>query len=121
MTTPDPTTRDAADVCSLSPDALEERRATIRREIAPHVTRTETLANGLAFEFPASPGMRAKLEQFVAFERQCCAGLAFDLAAAPGADALRLSVEGAGAEVFAALGAGAAAPAPGAGKSGCGC
>ncbi len=82
------------DVCSLSPEALEERRAAIRREIAPRIVAREELANGLACAFEASPAMRVKLEQLVALERQCCGGLAWRVEETAGGARLRLVIEG---------------------------
>ena len=93
-----------SDVCSLTPDALQERLAMIRNEILPHVNRTEELSNGLAWELAATPEMREKLEQLVELERSCCNGLEWSLEAR--AETLRLSVTGVDPRsgFFAALG-----------------
>lgn len=91
-------------VCSLPAEEIPDRAATIRREILPHVRAREKLPRGLALEFDRDAELRAKLEAFVAFERRCCGGLAFELRDAPDADRLRLTIEGDGAEIFAFLG-----------------
>ena len=85
--------RPAPDPCSLGPAELEERLAMIRREIVPHVTRSEELERGLLLDFDATPGMRAKLEQLVELERRCCSGLRWELEEV-GSATLRLGVTG---------------------------
>ena len=52
MTTPDP-------VCSLDAKALQERLATIRREILPRVARRERRPEGLLLEHPRFMGWDA--------------------------------------------------------------
>jgi len=81
-------------VCSLSRAELEDRLAMIRKEILPHVKRTEDLPDGRAWEFEENPGMRAKLEQWVELERRCCGGLDWKLERLP-SNQLRLAVLGA--------------------------
>ena len=81
-------------VCDLPPAALEERRALIRREILPLVKRNRELSDGFAWEFDPSPELRAKLDEWVAFERECCGGLEWEIEAPPDDSALRLRVRG---------------------------
>ena len=81
----------------------ENRAAAIRREILPLVRRRESLADGIAWEFAREPGLRAKLDRFVAFERECCSGLDFEISGSPGGT-LRLSIRGEGAALFGLLG-----------------
>jgi hypothetical protein len=82
-------------VCSLPSDQLSDRLAMIRREILPHATRRQVLADGVAVEFAHTAEMEKTLEDLVAFERKCCSGLTWSLTR-PSADVLRLSVEGLG-------------------------
>ena len=91
-------------VCNLPSDELEARVATVRAELLPLVRRRRQLPDGIAWEFERGAGMRTRLEQFVEFERQCCSGLAFEIEEPPQADILRLTVRGAGASAFEALG-----------------
>lgn len=86
-------------VCSLPADALRDRIAHIRREVAPHVRRSDEIEGGVAWEFDA--GMRETLERLVALERECCSGLEWTLAAAHAG--VRLEVRGAGAAGLAAI------------------
>ena len=79
MTASDPGTSGCEEVCNLPDDERHDRVAMIRREILPHVTRREALANGVAFEFQHTPGMEKTLEDLVTFERDCCSGLAWEL------------------------------------------
>jgi len=82
------------DVCSLAPDELEARRRRIRAEILPHVERKLDLPDGFACDFDSR--MKAKLEDLVALERECCGGLdwkVLDLADG----GVRLEVRGNGA------------------------
>ncbi len=81
------------DVCSLPSDELRDRVAMVRREILPHVTRRETLSDGVAREFEHTPAMQKTLEDFVSFERACCNGLVWNLRR-PSDHVLRLSIQG---------------------------
>lgn len=91
-------------VCNLPPDALRARVATLRAELLPLVRRRQRLRDGIAWEFGAGAAMRARLDQFVEFERQCCRGVTFGIEELPQADTLRLTVRGADAAGFEALG-----------------
>lgn len=93
MTTAIPTV--VRQMCSLSADELQDRLAMIRRDILPHVKRTEVLPNGFICEFDQHAEFQSKLEDLVALERTCCGGLTFDLQSLPGANTLRLTVTGA--------------------------
>ncbi len=93
MTASDAGTRDCEHVCSLPTEKLRDRVAMIRRDILPQVTRREALADGVAFEFEHSAAMQKTLEDLVAFERECCSGVAWNLRQ-PSGRVLRLSVKG---------------------------
>jgi hypothetical protein len=90
VTTPDETPI----ACTLDEAALRQRRAEIRAGIARQVAVTLELSDGLAFGFPASPALRAELDEFVAFERACCGFADFQVRAGPEADRLWLEVRG---------------------------
>lgn len=92
-TGPDAGDRGCGDVCSLPSDERADRVAMMHREILPHATRREALAAGVALEFADDPALERTLEEFVAFERECCGGLTWSLRR-PSAGVLRLSVEG---------------------------
>ena len=82
------------DVCSLTPSAFEERMAFILREIAPHATAPCRLENGIAWDFEARPELRTQLEALVRLERDCCAGLTFEVWENPDAGRLRFEILG---------------------------
>lgn len=88
----------AGNVCSLPPDELEARRRSIRAEILPHVDRKLDLSDGFACEFDSR--MKARLEELVALERECCGGLDWKLLDLPGGG-VRLEVRGDGAAAVA--------------------
>lgn len=81
------------EVCSLPPDQFRDRKAVLRRDVLPHVTRRRRLDNGWALEFPRTPAMERTLEDLVAFERRCCGTLSWNLDR-PGARVLDLRIEG---------------------------
>ena len=81
------------DVCSLPADQLQDRLTTLRREIVPHVKRHTPMTEGMAFEFANTPVMRKTLEDLVAFERECCSGLTWNLGRLSD-QILQLSVQG---------------------------
>ncbi len=113
-TTSDTATSRGVDVCSLPTDEWQDRSAMIRREILPLVTRREALESGMALEFEHSPALRKRLEDFIAFERECCSGLTWQLHR-PSSRVLRLKVEGlpVDSDFFGTSGGGADAPTPG--------
>ena len=80
-------------VCSLNNERLQERRAMVRAEILPHVTKAERIEGGFAVETEATPEMRQKLENLVALERRCCSSVDWDLSEVPGGR-VRLEVRG---------------------------
>lgn len=90
---PTPSSQNLDELCSLSPQQLEERKAMVRREISPHVIRRSELANGISFEFTPSSETHAKLQKLAALERQCCQPLDFALREAGGS--LHLDILGA--------------------------
>ena len=104
MTASNTGTHGSGSVCSLPDNELKDRVARIRSELLPHVTGRRPLADGVAFDFAHTAAMEEALEDFVAFERECCSGLAWSLHR-PSARVLRLRVRGlaAGPDFFRAL------------------
>ena len=87
------TTFDFKHPCTLPSDQLRDREAMMRRDLLPLVTRIEPLENGMAFEFAYSAAIERTLEEVIAFERECCGSLAWELHR-PSRGVLRLSVQG---------------------------
>ena len=86
------TTTTMESVCNLDGERLEDRLTTIRHELLAHATGAHELADGLIYEFDATPDMRIQLEKFVAFERTCCGSLNWDVRET--SSKLRLHVDG---------------------------
>lgn len=70
---------DIREICSLSDEELEARQKELREELVPHIRSRAALPDGVALAFDATPDCRRQLEDFLAFERGCCAGLRFAL------------------------------------------
>ena len=82
----------AALTCSLSDPAKVARRAELREQFLPAVTRTEELDHGYVFEFA---GTDAELVMdFVSFERDCCTFFSFVVEVAPKNGPVRLTMSG---------------------------
>lgn len=84
------------DFCALSPEQLRERSLSLRRDLMPLVKRASRLPDdaGLALDFDASPERRRQLDELVAFERQCCSGLDWDVTERAASSSLRLTIAG---------------------------
>ncbi len=80
--------------CTLSSPELLNRRLTILKAIRNATTETLELSNGFALRLPVSDEWRKKLEEFIAFERQCCAFLSFEIQERPADSGLWLHVSG---------------------------
>lgn len=83
-----------SDVCNLPAHEMEARRRVVQNELLPKANRSVRLRDGRAWEFPAEAGMRESLEELVAFERECCPGLRWDLSDVGDAGGLRLEIAG---------------------------
>lgn len=97
-------------LCTLSPEELRERSLSLRRDLMPLVKRASRLPGdaGLALDFDASVGRREQLDELVAFERQCCSGLDWNLTELAAGGVLRLTITGLapGAPLFETLAVG---------------
>jgi hypothetical protein len=98
------------DICTLSPEELRERSLSLRRDLMPAVKHASRLAGdaGLALDFDTSLERRAQLDELVAFERQCCSGLDWNVTELAAGGALRLTITGLApdAPLFETLGVG---------------
>jgi hypothetical protein len=83
---------DVRTICRLSDEDFEARRAQLRKSLFPRVRAREELPDGLVLLFEATPELRGELDDFVAFERECCPGLELSLADDSGT--LRLEIRG---------------------------
>ncbi len=81
-----------ADICELPPDQLAARKEELRRELLPCVLASEPIEGGQALEFETM--QREKLEALVAFERQCCGSLDWQLVESRTAGRIRLEIRG---------------------------
>ncbi len=81
-------------MCRLSDDQLTTRLAEMRRDVLPHIRKTQKLEDGLVLEFNDTPNLKAKVERLVALERECCAGLRLELQERPLAEGLKLEIRG---------------------------
>ena len=93
---PEPIRAQTPAPCSLSDSGLASRLEWLRREILPHVTGSESLAEGVAFDLDSGAELRAKLERLVALEAECCPGLELRVRVRPDGGH-RLEATGAGA------------------------
>jgi hypothetical protein len=75
----------------------------VRKEILPLVRHTAELPNGIAWEFDMDVKTRGMLEDFAAFERECCGSLEFGVESREDSNRLRLTIEGDRWAEFAAL------------------
>ena len=64
--------------CTLSPDELPARLATIER-LRTDLTRLERTEHGLLLHFPPSPDLEAELRQFAVVEKRCCQFWGFEV------------------------------------------
>ncbi len=81
-------------ICTLPPDALDERRAWIRRELLPHALGREVLGeDAVAFGFRREPELERAVARLVELERACCSAIDFSVEEATDG-ALRLIVRG---------------------------
>ncbi len=87
-------------VCTLPAEQIAERGAQLRAEFLPLVRGHEASATSVVWRFDDTEGMRARLDELVEFERQCCATLDFKIDAAADANELRFTVSGHGADLF---------------------
>jgi hypothetical protein len=80
--------------CSLSPDALRERKVLIHQLLARGLTGVTAIPGGVRARFVTGPGLKAAdLDMLVELEARCCAFLSLTVAGTD--DAIVLEVTGA--------------------------
>lgn len=65
--------------CALSPAALEDRKGGILAELQSAMLGSREIENGYAYAFASTPQLRAKLEELIRLEAECCDFLAFEI------------------------------------------
>ena len=88
----DDVTPDERECCSLSEQARTLRSAELAVGLMGRVREVRELPEGYALRFDSTPEARGELEEFVEFERRCCAFLGFEIRTQ--GDELWLSVTG---------------------------
>jgi len=63
---------DVREICNLSDEDLEARRAELAGGLIPKARARKNLSDGVVFSFDATPELRDELNAFVAFEGECC-------------------------------------------------
>ncbi|RDI72716.1 hypothetical protein [Halopelagius longus] len=78
--TTDPTDGEPSAVtCTLDGDGKERRRAWIRENLVPHLTRVEELDDGFSFVFDRNAESYAAATELARKESQCCAWASFSV------------------------------------------
>lgn len=70
---------DSLMVCSLTDEALLDRKQELRQRIVPLIRQKIEHAHGYSFEFDAQEGLATALLGFIEAERTCCPFFHFDL------------------------------------------
>jgi hypothetical protein len=81
-------------VCTLSPEALEARRAGLLSELLRQSIEHQRLPDGVRLAFAASSGVLALLAAAVEAERQCCRFLRFAVRVEPDGGPITLDLTG---------------------------
>lgn len=66
-------------VCTLSAEALGERKATTIEQLFASVQEVQSLRSGYRFRFDASDQILADILQMITKERKCCRFMDFEL------------------------------------------
>lgn len=66
-------------LCNLSDEDYAARRKELRETLLPQIRRRVALENGVVLEFYAEEAIRLQLDEFVAFERDCCPSLEYSI------------------------------------------
>lgn len=72
-------TQTEALACTLTSNELRDRRSSARALLLPQVMSSKPLDSGLQIEFALVQGLRERVEEFVALERECCRFLNFSI------------------------------------------
>jgi hypothetical protein len=95
---------DIREICDLSEEDQNGRIEFLREGLFTLVRRREERPDGLAVFFDDTPQIRAQLDEFVAFERNCCSSIGWSVDHTP--EGLRLEISGVDprSDVFATTG-----------------
>jgi hypothetical protein len=80
--------------CTLTSDALRERRARLLAPFMANVRSIERLPDGVVLDLGQNEDTLRAATDLIAVERQCCQFLKFELTAEPGLGAIRLRLSG---------------------------
>ena len=80
--------------CSLSERELAQRSQEVARDLFAFAEHVDELPDGYAWRFPGDGEWHAKLLDFVAAERRCCAFFRIALDFAPGLGPVSLTLRG---------------------------
>ena len=80
--------------CSLSEQELAKRSQELARDLFADAEQVDELPDGYAWRFPGDGEWHAKLLEFVAAERRCCAFFRIELAFEPGLGPVWLTLRG---------------------------
>lgn len=81
-------------VCSLRPDEILARRASLLPGLAVRAAERRLTAEGYRLRFEPTPGIVQTIAETIDAERQCCRFLRFDLQVASDGGAIDLVVSG---------------------------
>jgi hypothetical protein len=80
--------------CTLSDAAFRERREEVLKTVLGAVVEQLELTDGYAYCFPPETKWIVELAEFIAFERECCPFLKFNLRIEPESGPIWLEVTG---------------------------
>jgi hypothetical protein len=80
--------------CSLSGPALAARRQDVIDPLLRAVQQARELPDGYGLAFPGEAEWLSRLSAFVAFERECCPFVTFELVCAPNRGPIWLHLRG---------------------------
>ena len=80
--------------CALPEDQLEQRKQELRRGLVTRIVAARELPDGIAFGFEPSDAIQTELDEFIAFESQCCGFAKFAKREDPSARRVWLEVRG---------------------------
>ncbi len=81
-------------VCTLSSEEKAKRGEEIERDLHSGVVERINLPDGIQLRFSGDESWTLKLAQFVAFERECCRFLVFELFFEPDLGSILLRIRG---------------------------
>jgi hypothetical protein len=80
--------------CNLTDPEFQKRRTVLLKTFRGVVLETKELDDGYAYRFPSETHRIAELAQLIAFERECCPFLQFNLRLEPANGPIWLELTG---------------------------